>query len=144
MIVRRFPTLWMLVIVLLLAACGAAAPAGRTTQQLTLTAKEFAYAPAALEVTSGQPVEVSFQNTGAVEHDFSILEIELANSPRSSGEAHGGGGHTTADQPKLHVAAGASASATLTFTPSKSGTYEFYCTVAGHKAAGMVGVLTVK
>ena len=49
----------------------------------------------------------------------------------------------TGDKPKLHVAAGAGGKGTLTFTPSKPGTYEFYCTVAGHKEAGMVGILTV-
>ncbi len=48
------------------------------------------------------------------------------------------------DTPKLHVAAGPAAQGKLTFTPSKPGTYEFFCTVAGHKEAGMVGTLTVK
>jgi uncharacterized cupredoxin-like copper-binding protein len=33
---------------------------------------------------------------------------------------------------------------TLDFTPTKPGTYEFFCTVAGHKDAGMVGTLIVK
>ncbi len=49
-----------------------------------------------------------------------------------------------ADQPKLHVVAAAESRGTLTFTPTKPGQYEFYCTVAGHKEAGIVGVLTVK
>ena len=49
-----------------------------------------------------------------------------------------------ADQPKLHVVAAAESRGTLTFTPTKPGQYEFYCTVAGYKEAGMVSVLTVK
>jgi uncharacterized cupredoxin-like copper-binding protein len=48
------------------------------------------------------------------------------------------------DAPKLHVAAGPGAQAKLTFTPSRAGTYEFFCTVVGHKEAGMAGTLTVK
>jgi len=48
------------------------------------------------------------------------------------------------DQPKLHVAAAAGGQSTLTFTPTKPGQYQFYYTVAGHKDAGMAGVLTVK
>ena len=105
----------------------------------------LAYAPTTLQVMSGQPVEVTFQNTGSVEHDFSITAIDLAGSPTSTGEAQSG--HmigSTGDQPKLHVAATVSGQNTLTFTPTKPGQYQYYCTVAGHKDAGMIGVLTVK
>jgi uncharacterized cupredoxin-like copper-binding protein len=116
-----------------------------TTQKLSVTAKEFAYTPTILEVTSGQLVEISLQNTGAVEHDFSITEIDLAASPTSTDEAQSGhmmGG--MGEQPKLHVAAAAGGQGTLTFTPTKPGQYQFYCIVAGHKDAGMAGILTVK
>ena len=34
--------------------------------------------------------------------------------------------------------------ATITFTPTKKGTFEFYCDVPGHKAAGMFGTLVVE
>jgi uncharacterized cupredoxin-like copper-binding protein len=47
------------------------------------------------------------------------------------------------EEPELHVAAGPGQSATLDFTPSKPGTYEFWCTVPGHKEAGMRGTLVV-
>jgi uncharacterized cupredoxin-like copper-binding protein len=134
-----------LAVALLLGACGAGSSTTPTTQKFTVSAKEFAYAPTTLEVTSGQPVEVTFQNTATVEHDFSITEIDLAGSPTSTGEAQSGhmmGG--MGEQPKLHVAAAVGGQGTLTFTPTKPGQYQFYCTVAGHKAAGMTGVLTVK
>jgi uncharacterized cupredoxin-like copper-binding protein len=42
------------------------------------------------------------------------------------------------------VAAAGGQSAMLEFTPSKPGTYEFWCTVAGHKEAGMTGTLVVQ
>jgi uncharacterized cupredoxin-like copper-binding protein len=141
----KIARIWLpIVAALLLAACGTAGPGSATAQQYTVTAKEFAFGPATLEVTSGQLVEITLQNTGAVEHDFSIHDIELAGKPRATGDTHASGGHTAADQPKLHVAAAAGSRGTLTFTPTKPGQYEFYCTVAGHKQAGMVGVLTVK
>ncbi len=60
------------------------------------------------------------------------------------GDTHMSGDHVMTDQPKLHVAAAAGSRGTLTFTPTKPGQYEFYCTVAGYKEAGMVSVLTVK
>jgi uncharacterized cupredoxin-like copper-binding protein len=31
----------------------------------------------------------------------------------------------------------------LEFTPTAAGTYEFWCTVPGHKEAGMIGKLIV-
>jgi uncharacterized cupredoxin-like copper-binding protein len=47
-------------------------------------------------------------------------------------------------EPQLHVAAMMGQTGVLEFTPTKPGTYEFFCTVAGHKEAGMVGTLVVK
>jgi uncharacterized cupredoxin-like copper-binding protein len=135
----------LLAVAFVLGACGAASSTTPTTQKFTVTAKEFAYMPPTLEVTSGQPVEVILQNTGTVEHDFSITEIDLAASPTSTGESQDGhmmGG--MGEQPKLHVAAAAGSQGTLTFIPNKPGQYQFYCTVAGHKEAGMTGELTVK
>jgi uncharacterized cupredoxin-like copper-binding protein len=132
-------------VVVTLAACGSTSATPTTTQSFAVAAKEFGFAPAQLTVTAGQPVELTFQNTGAVEHDWSVREIDLAGSPTATDAT--GGGHMsgdTHDAPKLHVAAGPAAQGKLTFTPSKAGTYEVFCTVAGHKEAGMVGTLTVK
>jgi uncharacterized cupredoxin-like copper-binding protein len=47
-------------------------------------------------------------------------------------------------EPVLHVAAEPGATNRLSFTPTKPGTYEFMCTVAGHKEAGMAGTMVVK
>jgi uncharacterized cupredoxin-like copper-binding protein len=134
-----------LAVAFLLNACGAASSTTLTTQKLHVTAKEFAYTPTTLEITSGQLIEITLQNTGAVEHDFSVTEIDLVASRTSADEAqsaHMMGG--MGEQPKLHVAAAAGGQSTLIFTPTKPGQYQFYCTVAGHKDAGMSGVLTVK
>ncbi len=128
----------------LLAACGPTPSATSAPQAFAVAAKEFAFMPAALSVQAGKPVTISLQNTGAVEHDWSIQEIDISGEATSNGDAaaeHMMGG--MGDEPKLHVAAGIGGKGSLTFTPSKPGTYTFYCTVAGHKEAGMVGTLTV-
>jgi uncharacterized cupredoxin-like copper-binding protein len=142
--------IWHLCFVVLavvaLTACEPGPSNTLTTQEFTVAAKEFMFTPAELNVTVGQSVVISLQNTGAVEHDWSVREIEINGEAKSS-EENSGSGHMMGgmgDEPKLHVAANAGGKATLTFTPSKPGTYEFYCTVAGHKEAGMVGTLTVK
>jgi uncharacterized cupredoxin-like copper-binding protein len=44
---------------------------------------------------------------------------------------------------KVHMAADVGQTETLEFTPNKPGTYTFFCTVAGHKEAGMTGKLAI-
>jgi uncharacterized cupredoxin-like copper-binding protein len=126
---------------LLLGAC-ASRP---QPQEIALTAKTMIYDPSAFEATAGIPVELTFVNQDALEHDFSVLEIPVesvseADPMSAEHEMQMGAGV----EPVLHVAAEPGATNNLTFTPTKPGTYEFYCTVAGHKEAGMVGTMVVK
>src|SRR5262249_39706029 len=118
---RKIWHLWFTVLaVVTLAACGQAPTNSSAAQEFTVVAKEFAYTPAALNVTVGQPVTIILQNTGTIDHDFSIKDIEISGEAKASGETQGGhmmGG--MGDQPKLHVAASVGGKATLTFTPSK-------------------------
>ncbi len=127
---------------LALAACGSTSAAPTTTQSFAVTAKEFSFAPAELTLTAGQPVELTLQNIGAVEHDWSVRDIDLSGNP--TGETGGGHMGDMHDASKLHVAAGPASQGKLMFTPSKAGIYAVFCTLAGHKEAGMVGTLTVK
>lgn len=124
-----------------LAACSGAVSSDGG-QSLTIEAQDLAFSPANLEVTAGDPVKLTLQNNGMLEHDFSVMEFPM----EGEAEAAGGMDHDMGSgpmDPELHVAAGAGQSATLDFTPSKPGTYEFWCTVPGHKEAGMTGTLVV-
>jgi uncharacterized cupredoxin-like copper-binding protein len=136
-------------VALLLAGCGEAAShsSGHSAESaavttVTLNAADFSFSPATIDVVAGQPVKIVVQNTGVQIHDFTIRAIPLG------GAAHGSGAsdehaHTAGDS-AVHVAAAVGATSTIEFTPTESGTYEFECSVAGHKDAGMVGTLTVK
>lgn len=111
----------------------AAAPAAAAT------AIEFAdikYSVTELTATAGQPLEIALTNAGVLEHDFSIDEIE--------GEATVDGASAESGDWDVHVSLAAGGAATLVLTPTKAGTYEFYCSVLGHKEAGMKGTLTVQ
>ena len=126
---------------LLLGACASQS----RPQEITLTAQIMTYGPSTFEVTAGVPVELTFVNEDALEHDFSVLEIPVesvseADAVSAEHEMQMG---AAAMDPVLHVAAEPGATNHLTFTPTKPGTYEFFCTVAGHKDAGMVGTMTV-
>lgn len=138
----------------ILAACSSSAPAQSPNAVPTIApamirieAKEFAFAPANPTVKVGQTVEVVLKNTGVTLHDFTIEKINLKGKASAHGADHKMDhmptGAVDPDQLPVHVAADTGHEAMVTFTPTEAGEYEFYCTVAGHKASGMVGKLIV-
>lgn len=111
-------------------------------QTITLTAHAVTYDLTRLTVTAGQPVRLQFINTDTVEHDFNIAQIPVqAMTSDSASHAHGDMAHATGD---VHVMAQAGQRAEIIFTPTEPGVYEFFCTVPGHKEAGMTGQLVVQ
>jgi plastocyanin len=82
----------------------------------------LAYTTTEASTEAGQ-VTIDFENPQALEHDVAIED--------SGGEQVG----------KTDLVASGSASTTVELKP---GTYTFYCTVPGHREAGMEGTLTVK
>ena len=128
----------------LLSAC-ASSPAAL---ELSLQATDFRFEPASMEVTAGQQVTVTMDNQGTLEHDFVIQEIPVEKTAaESEPEVGATAAHTMDDmeiEPAVHMGAMAGMSSSLTFVPTKPGTYEYFCAVPGHKEAGMVGTLIVQ
>lgn len=114
---------------------GSSAPA----KTLELTAKDTAFATKEITVEKGKPVKLVFTNQDSQLHDFSVDKI-----PVKAKAEHGDGHDMGAKKPDLHVSADAGKTGEVEFTPTQAGTYTFYCTVPGHKDAGMVGSLIVK
>ena len=134
MIKKILPVLFTL----LLAAC----TSGQAATKITVTVKEFAFDPNVITVTAGQPVELTFINEGAVEHDFAVEVISVTDvSTSGSGDHHMSGDHS---KYALHTSTPAGETSTLTFTPTEPGTYKIICSVPGHLEAGMTGELIVK
>ncbi len=92
------------------------APAGGDA--IRVEAKEFAFDPTDIEAPADTPFTVEVVNVGAIEHNFVVTGYE--------------------DQ-IIATTAGQTVSGELTLP---AGTYEVYCSIAGHKEAGMVGTLT--
>jgi plastocyanin len=92
------------------------------TVQLAADATDLAYDTTSLSSKPGK-VTIDFTNPSALEHDVAIEQAgkELADSEL--------------------IANGAKTSASAELAP---GTYTFFCTVPGHREAGMEGTLTVK
>jgi len=84
--------------------------------------KEYAFVPDHFTVKTGQSVEVVFENSGTITHDFHILELDLHSDPIQPGEQ-----------------------VRYTFeAPEEAGTLHFECKVRGHPMAGMKGTITVE
>jgi plastocyanin len=132
-VIRLAPlTAFFVALVLALAACGGgdeSEPAGggggggggSTIQVSADPSGALKFERSSLEATAGE-VTIDFTNDSSVPHDVKI-------------EGNGVEGEGT-DQ-----VTGDSTSATVELQP---GTYTFYCSVDGHRQAGMEGTLTVK
>ncbi len=131
------------VLAVVLSGCSGAASGGGAAapQEITVTASDFKFEPEEIAIAANRPVKIVLQNAGAVEHDWSIMEIPVVGVTES-GDEHSMG--NTAQMPDVHVAAMHGQSGHLEFTPTAPGTYAFWCTVPGHKETGMVGKLVVK
>jgi uncharacterized cupredoxin-like copper-binding protein len=88
-------------------------------EEVHLKIKEWSFTPNTLQLPAGKPVTLVLDNAGQLDHDVTIPSLGIS----------------------LKAAAGKSASQTL--TPSKSGTFDFLCSIPGHKEAGMQGKVVV-
>ena len=94
-------------------------PQSGTTLHLATDPTALAFVPTTLTAPAGK-VTLVLTDDSAIQHSIAI---------KASG-----------DVPGQVVNQGQTSTTTATLTP---GTYQYYCTVPGHAAAGMVGTLTV-
>ena len=131
----------VVVSLVLLSACSAqqSKPATEVTVEMT----DFAYSPSSIAVPAGRPVTLTVKNIGNIEHDFVVQKIDATTEviQDSGSDAHHA--HGEEQNYDLHVSAGAGETSILQLTVSEPGTYEIFCSVEGHKEAGMIGELTV-
>jgi len=114
--------------------------------EIELLATDIAYDKDRLEVMVGQPLKITLKNDGLLEHDFSIMEIPHTGEVHAE-EMHEDSEHDMSNMemdPEVHVASPPEGSLSVEFTPSEAGEYDYFCTVEGHKEAGMAGTLMVK
>jgi plastocyanin len=110
---------------------GPAAPAG-PTDQVAVTATDFAFDPADVEVFADQEVTVALVNDGGVEHNWTVLEAGTFIAAESEYDESMAVGAIEG------VAAGETAEGTITL---EAGEYQVICTIAGHFDAGMEGTV---
>jgi plastocyanin len=99
------------------AACdGGGGPTPAPVTELSVEGTEFQFTPDTLSAPAGD-IKVTLVNAGGVEHDFVIDDVV---------HIHTEVGETNDDTFSLGA-----------------GTYDFYCSIPGHRQAGMEGTLTV-
>jgi uncharacterized cupredoxin-like copper-binding protein len=94
-----------------------------TTNIEVLGTDSLDFEPTSFTVPAGQEVTVELTSEAGVEHDFVIEDVD--------------GG----DLDVVHADPGETA--TGTFTIDDAGSYDFFCSVPGHRQAGMEGTLEV-
>ncbi len=118
------------------ATTAAAAAAGGSASTVALKLEDIKFSTTALSATKGQALTVDLSNGGALDHDFTIEKLD--------GSATIDGKDAKATGQAVHAPLKPKASGKLVITPSTAGTFTFFCTVPGHREAGMQGTLTVK
>ena len=103
-------------------AGGGAAGGGSTVDISTPSGSDLAFDQKSVSAKAGN-VTIDFDNKQPLQHDVAVAD--------SSGKVLG----------QTDLVSSGTANATVDLQP---GTYTFYCTVPGHREAGMQGTLTVK
>jgi uncharacterized cupredoxin-like copper-binding protein len=111
-----------------------------TLEVVELVAVDFSYKPSEIKIKKGTPTKVTFKNEGNVEHDFELVSNQHIVIQTTSDNDHQHG-NTTAKKVHLHAKPGETA--TIILKAIAAGTYQFYCTIPGHKESGMVGSIIV-
>ncbi len=101
------------------AASPAASPEAGLSTELDVTAGDIYFDPKELTAPANTDVQVTITNVGAAAHDFVIDALNVKTPLINPGGTE-----------------------TVTINGA-AGDYEYYCSVPGHKAAGMVGTLTL-
>lgn len=111
---------------LVLAACGGDDDDngnGNGGSSVDMEMGEMYFEPDEVSGDAGSDVTINFENAGTQLHDFTIDDFD-------------------GERVHVEVPSGEEDSVTLTL-PDESGEWEFYCTIPGHRDAGMHGILTV-
>ena len=95
-------------------------PTAASATSFTVEARELSFSPSELTIPASGTSTIVLHDSGALAHNFTVdeLRIQIVAPPGRTGEA--------------------------TLLDPAPGTYQFYCSISGHKEAGMVGTLIVR
>lgn len=94
--------------------------AAQPTSTVTIKMTDLRFDADTIAAKAGQPLTIQIENDDTMDHAFSLDGANIQTDDIRPRQA-----------------------TSITFTPSKAGTYAFYCPVVGHAGLGMVGTLEV-
>ena len=102
-------------------------------------AGELKFFPEDLEFTAGQSYTLLLDNPSPIKHYFIAKDFADASWTK---KVQAGKVEVKGAIHELELKPGGQAEWVL--TPMKSGTYQLYCSIPGHKESGMIGKIVVK
>ena len=90
-------------------------------REIAVSGTEFSFNPGSITLTEGERVRVVFTNAGRASHDFTLEGLGIKTKVIGPGQTD-----------------------SVEFVAPASGDYTFFCSVAGHRQAGMEGNMEVK
>ncbi|MFA8439812.1 plastocyanin/azurin family copper-binding protein [Pueribacillus sp. YX66] len=108
------------------------------SREILISTIEYSYQPSSFNIDFEETVTIKLLNNGEVEHDLEIvgLKAELLNSEK----VHK---HHDMQESVVHIHAKPGEEVELTFKSLQKGRFSFYCTIPGHKEAGMIGTVNI-
>ena len=121
------------------------APPPPATRNIPVTGTDdLRFEPDSLTVPISEEVTLTFSAETGIEHDFVVedaADVGMAEVDDAAHSSEDDDGH--ADGGDLHVAhADPGQTTTATFHINDPGTYTVYCSIPGHRQAGMLATLT--
>lgn len=95
-----------------------------TADSIDVTMANFKFSPSNLSAKAGETLTIALTSEGGT-HDFVIDELGVKSQTLASGKTQ-----------TIEV--------TIPADATSGTTYEYYCSIGGHRALGMVGTLTVE
>lgn len=96
-------------------------PQESEAKTIKVVGTEFKFEPATLTFKAGEKVRIEFKNEGQFPHNLTISDLNVATKTIQAGETD-----------------------TVEFTPDRTGTFGFICTVDAHADRGMIGTAIVE
>lgn len=90
-------------------------------KEIIVVGNEFNFNPSSISVKAGEEIRIVFKNVGRAPHNLVIEGLEIKTKTISGGQTD-----------------------TIEFKASDLGTYTFFCSISGHRVAGMEGNLKVE